>query len=274
MASALEPFLPGKIPTGLLPFLPRGWQVLGGIVCVKINEKLGMYRLDIADALLEMYPRCSSVVQIHGIGGESREPRAEMLRGDISETVHTENGVRFSIDAVLTMFSMGNQAERMRMATTGKGDVVVDMFAGVGQFCLPVSVHGGAAMVYACEINSNTFSHLLKGIRLNGVQEIIKPQLGDCRIVAPRGLADRVIMGYLHGTHEYLDVAIGALKETGGVIHYHEATPEALLPKRPMQRLRHAAEGNEKEMKIMEWRVIKKYSPGVQHAVFDVMLGP
>jgi tRNA wybutosine-synthesizing protein 2 len=241
---------------------------------VKINEKLIRYRLDIADVLLEQYPRCSSVVQIHGIGGESRKPRAELLRGDSSKTVHTENGVRFSLDVLLTMFSMGNHAERLRMATIGRGEVVVDMFAGVGQFCLPVSVHSGVDMVYACEINSNTFSHLLHGIRLNGVQEILKPQLGDCRIVAPRGLADRVIMGYLHGTHEYLDVAIQVLKETGGVIHYHEAVPQALLPERPLQRLRHAAEFQGKEMRILDWRVIKKYSPGVLHAVFDVLFEP
>jgi tRNA wybutosine-synthesizing protein 2 len=81
-------------------------------------------------------------------------------------------------------------------------------------------------------------------------------------------------MGYLHGTHEYLDVAIQVLKETGGVIHYHEAVPQALLPERPLQRLRHAAEFQGKEMRILDWRVIKKYSPGVLHAVFDVLFEP
>jgi len=272
-ASVLEPVLSGRIPRNLLSFLPRGWQVLGGVVCVKIPAQLERYRYDVADALLESYPRCSAVVRLHGVEGDCRRPRAELLRGESAETVHVENGVRYSIDAERTMFSMGNHAERLRMAGLGRGEVIVDIFAGVGQLCFPVAVHGGASEVHACELDSNTFSHLLRGIRLNGIQEKVMAYQGDCRRVAPRGVADRVIMGYVNTTHEYLDTAMAVLKTRGGVVHYHETTPQALVPERPLRRLRQAADVCGREMDVLKWHRVKKYSPGVEHVVFDVRFG-
>jgi len=273
VTSVLEPVVSGRLPPGLFRFLPGGWHIIGDVICVKIHTEIERYRYDVAGALLELYPRCSAVVRIIGIKGECREPHAELLLGDSAETVHSENGVRFSIDALRTMFSMGNHAERLRMAGVGEGEVVVDLFAGVGQLCLPMVVHGGAAKVYACELNPCTFEHLKRGIRLNGVQEIVTPYLGDCREVAPRRVADRVIMGYVRTTHEFLDVAIRALKTSGGIIHYHETAPQELVPERPLQRLRLAARECRREMRLLCWRRVKKYSPGVEHVVFDVKLG-
>jgi len=274
VASAIEPLLAGRLPDDLLGLLPRGWQVLGGVVVVKLHPRLEAHKCEIADALLELYPRCSAVVRVAGVGGECRHPVAELLRGDGARTVHAENGVCYSLDALRTMFSAGNHAERLRMAGVGCGDVVVDLFAGVGQLCLPVAVHGGARRVHACELDANTFSHLLRGIRLNGVQEIVEPLVGDCHEVAPRGVADRIIMGYVHTTHEYLDVAMGSLKPQGGVVHYHETAPCALVPERPLRRLEEAAARGGRRVEVLGWHRVKKYSPGVEHVVVDARFGP
>ena len=99
------------------------------------------------------------------------------------------------------------------------------------------------------------------------VDNIIKPIQGDCRDLAPKGIADRVLMGYIGNTHHYLDVALNALKEEGGVIHYHESVPDKLKFIRPVERVKKVAEGHKVE--ILNRKIIKTYSPGVFHVVVD-----
>jgi len=54
------------------------------------------------------------------------------------------------------MFSAGNAPERHRVAKFRcEGEVVVDMFAGIGYFTLPYLIHAGAQLVHACEWNPN-----------------------------------------------------------------------------------------------------------------------
>lgn len=52
------------------------------------------------------------------------------------------------------MFSAGNISERHRIAKLNcEGQIVVDMFAGIGYFTLPYLVHARAEFLYACEWN-------------------------------------------------------------------------------------------------------------------------
>ncbi|WP_341537002.1 hypothetical protein [Methanosarcina barkeri] len=39
------------------------------------------------------------------------------------------------------MYSKGNLEERKRMSKLGEGEIVVDMFAGIGYFSIPMAVH-------------------------------------------------------------------------------------------------------------------------------------
>jgi tRNA wybutosine-synthesizing protein 2 len=98
----------------------------------------------------------------------------------------------------------------------------------------------------------------------------VKPLLGDCGKVAPRGVADRVIMGILHVTHEYLPLAIQVLKPSGGVIHYHESVPSRLRFERPVERILAAAGG--RKVEVLNKRLVKRYAPGVDHVVIDAKI--
>ncbi|MFN4133828.1 MAG: class I SAM-dependent methyltransferase family protein, partial [Candidatus Hadarchaeales archaeon] len=151
-------------------------------------------------------------------------------------------------------------------------ETVVDMFAGVGQFSIPIAKHARPAKVYAIEKNRETFGYLVENIRINKVGHLISPIFGDCREVAPRGVADRVVMGIIHVTHTYLPTAISALKPSGGIIHYHETVPCRLLFERPVKRILSATQG--KRVEIIGKRVVKKYSPNVAHVVIDAFVGP
>ena len=237
-------------------------KVIGDILVLK-NEP------DNLQELLDL-PEVKRIVKLGRINGPKREPEVKMLVGDNTETIHRENHCFFKLDVARIMWSKGNTGERKRMSTLAEdGEIIVDMFAGIGYFSIPIAVHSNPAKIYSLEINPVSYGYLKENIMLNKVEEIIEPILGDCREFAPKNFADRVLMGYIGNTHEYLDKAVDIVKP-GGIIHYHESVPDKLKFERPPQRIIDAAGG--RDVEILNKRIIKKYSPGVYHVVIDARI--
>ena len=157
------------------------------------------------------------------------------------------------------------------MGRLGGGEVVVDMFAGIGYFTLPMAVHSRPKRIVAIEINPVAYGYLVENIRLNGVDGIVVPLHGDCARMTPEGVADRAVMGYVGTTDRYLDAGIRALRQ-GGVLHYHQTVPERLYPGRLEEDLAEAAERAGRSAKIERAARVKKYSPGMLHAVIDARI--
>ncbi|MCX9083530.1 MAG: class I SAM-dependent methyltransferase family protein [Candidatus Methanoperedens sp.] len=247
--------------------LPRGWQILGDIIIVTLDEKLKDRKSDIGKALLSYYPGCKTVLLDRGISGQLRQPDREIIAGeDNTETIHKENSCLFKLDAMKIMFSQGNLAEKKRMSKLGTDETVVDMFAGIGYFSIPMAVNSKPKKIISIEINPVSFGYLKENIVLNRVVEIIEPLAGDCAKVTPRHIANRVIMGYFDG-QDYLGTGINALLP-GGILHYHEAVPEA-IESRPVDRIFEVSKSLGRQVEITERRRIKKYAPGVWHVVVD-----
>lgn len=257
------------IPEHQKKFLPSGWQLLGDVIIITLREELENRKKDIAKALLSMYPGFRTVLLDRGIRGKMRLPEREIIIGGKTETFHRENGCLFKLDAMRIMYSQGNLAERKRMSRLGKGEVVVDMFAGIGYFSIPMAVHSKPDKIIAIEINPVSSGYLRENIRLNRVENILETVEGDCSLVTPAGIADRVIMGYLDA-HLYIDQGIRALVP-GGILHFHEAVPEA-VEQRPAGRIVESAKKLGRKVEIIEARRIKKYSPGVWHVVVDARI--
>jgi len=269
---SLKEYLKDLLSEAELSCVPSGWHILGDIVIVSIPESLENKKVQIAEALLAMHPKCRSVVRDFGIEGQFRQPIRELLLGTSTETIHKEHGCFFKQDVTKVMYSKGNLDERKRMSKLGQGEVVVDMFAGIGYFSIPMAVHAQPKKIISIEINPESFAYLKENVRLNHVEDIITPVLGDCSQAAPEGEADRVIMGYVGTTHHYLEQAIKALKKSGGVLHYHETVPENLSRTRPEERIKKASGRLVKKVEILATRRIKKYSPGVLHVVVDARI--
>ncbi|WP_174590470.1 class I SAM-dependent methyltransferase [Methanocella conradii] len=270
-SNPLETVLKDKLTPDELKALPRGWQILGEVILVHIPPALQGKKALVADGLLRLYPRCRTVLETRRIAGEYRQPIVEKLAGDRTETLHKENYVVYKLDAARVMFSQGNFYERRRMGTVGKNERVVDMFAGIGYFTLPMAVHSRPEKILAIELNPLSYGYLCENIALNKVEGIVEPILGDCREKTPVGWADRVIMGYVGKTQEYLPWGIRALKP-GGILHYHETTPDRLVFERPIQNVKEAAKEQGRSAEILNTIKVKKYSPGVWHVVIDARL--
>ncbi|MDR3223910.1 MAG: class I SAM-dependent methyltransferase family protein [Methanobrevibacter sp.] len=211
-----------------------------------------------------------SIVKINEISGQIREPKIELLYGETTETIHKENGCLYNLDLSKIMWSKGNTNERMRIAKlVNDNETVLDMFAGIGYFSIPIAIHSNPKKVIAIEINPNSFNYLKKNIILNKVQNKINPILGNCKDLDRNILVDRIIMGYIKTTHHYLNSAISALNN-GGILHYHETVPNKLINTRPINRIKKTAKN--KKVKLLNTKTIKKYAPGVSHVVLDVQI--
>jgi tRNA wybutosine-synthesizing protein 2 len=259
-----------------LALLPRGWQIIGDIMVFSLHRDLCPVKELVGNAMLELYPHCKSVYLDMGITGQMRRPGRELVAvrdgvDDTAVTVHTENGCRFKLDVTKVMFSKGNLQERMRMARLGKGEVVVDMFAGIGYFTIPIAVHSHPDKIVAIEINPESYHYLVENIQLNGVEGIVKPVFGDCAEMTPIFSADRVIMGYVGNTCRYLKHGIKALK-SGGILNYHDTMPVHLVPSRSIDLIKIEAGKQCRRAEILDWHRIKKYSPGVWHVVVDARI--
>jgi len=251
--------------------LPRRWQILGDLVLVNIWPQIEHLKRQIGQGLLQLYPRCRSVLWDKGVYGRLRTPEVEVIAGGATETLHKENYCKFALDARLVMFSAGNFAERLRMAKIGAGEAVLDMFSGIGQLCIPMAVHARPSSIVAIELNPAAYHYLKQNIALNRVNEIIRPVCGDCAEIKSTHQFDRVIMGHFDARH-YLQKAIQSLR-CDGVLHYHEVVPSEAMRELPFTRVAETAGRLARSAELLQTRKVKDYAPGIIHVVTDAKIG-
>ncbi len=245
--------------------LPDNWEMIGDVLFIKLPDELLEHKKHIAEVYSKVL-NAKTVMLQGSIEGAKREPIVKKIYGDETETVHVENCVKYKLDTSQLMFSSGNIDERIRMAEeVEESDTVLDMFAGIGYFTLPMAVHGNPKQIYSLEINPTAFRYLEENIRLNEVEDIVEAWHGDNRDFSLVG-ADRVVMGYLHETWNFLGKAVDFL-ESDGVIHYHTRSLDKKYPEDVKEELE---ENISQSFEIADIKKIKSYAPHVFHVVADV----
>jgi len=155
---------------------------------------------------------------------------------------------------------------------------VLDMFAGVGYFALPMA--RGGAEVTAVERNPAAFRYLVENAVLNDVEDRLRPFRADCRDVVEwhadpevdvEVTAERIVMGH-YDAPGYLDSALSVL-EPDGTLHLHATTHEAEIPEGPAATLEGAVEEAGRAVDSLDLRRVKSYSEGVWHVVVDAVVG-
>ena len=250
-----------------ISYLKGGWEIVGEVLILELPEELESKKQIIGKKFLEFFPRVKTVLNRKEIAHEFRKPVVEIIAGSETETIHRENYCAFKWDASKIMFSAGNMGERKRMASiSSANEVVVDMFAGIGYFSIPIAKHSKPKKVFSIEKNPVAFDYLKENIELNKLRNV-EPILGDCREAALNNIADRVIMGYFFDQEKFLPAAVNALKEKG-VIHYHDIAMKKEIQSR-VEEVRAALRDLGCEAKLIEKRVVKSYAPMRWHVVFD-----
>jgi tRNA wybutosine-synthesizing protein 2 len=259
-----------QIPPELKRIMPDKWERLGTVLVLKLPRKLQEHKKEIARAYAAALGVETVLQDISGSRGVLREPTTELLLGSETETVHTENYVRYQLDAARIMFSSGNMAERIRMGKTVRpGETVVDMFAGIGYFTLQMAVHGKPRMIHACELNPLSFQYLKQNVKLNKVGRTVNPLEGDCRTVAPEGVADRVVMGHFDSVG-FIPKSLKVLKPEGGMVHVHCLCRKDRIPQEAWDKVRRMIENEGRKAELLHCEKVKSFKPRVWHVVLDV----
>ncbi len=255
------------IPMELKGLLPHKWELLGDVLLIRLPPELVPYKAEVAGAYAKHLHARTVCQETGGISGVLRTPQVEVIFGNGTETVHKENGILYKLDVARVMFSSGNMEEKRRMSSLDcRGETVADMFAGIGYFSLPLALHAKAKRVVACEINPVAFGYLVDNIGLNHVEDVVQPFLGDNRSLPGMHWADRVLMGYVGTTEQFLPKAFELVK-SGGVIHYHETCPIDEFPERPLRRIVESA--GEMKIDVLRQGEVKSYAPAISHFVID-----
>ncbi|WP_010478252.1 tRNA(Phe) (4-demethylwyosine(37)-C(7)) aminocarboxypropyltransferase Taw2 [Thermococcus zilligii] len=264
----IREILSRELPPELVELLPKHWVRIGDVIILPLRRELEPYRGRIAEVYAGVLG-AKAVLRKGHIHGETRNPDYELLYGTDTITVHVENGVKYKLDVAKIMFSPANVKERVRMGKVARpGELVVDMFAGIGHLSLPMAVHGKARVI-AIEKSPYTFRFLVENIELNNVQDRVTAYNIDNRDFPGENIADRILMGYVSTTHEFIPKALSIARD-GAIIHYHNTVPERLMPEEPFATFLRIAKEHGYEAEKLNELVIKRYAPGVWHVVVDV----
>lgn len=262
-----------------LSLLPRGFQILGKVMILKLNSKIAEKKFLIGEKCLKLFPNFISVYLNQGkVVGTFRKPeKMELIAGEDNPIVeHREHDVIYLFDLTKIMFSKGNINERKYLASlVREGEIIVDMFAGMGYFSLPIAKHAKPAKIYSIELNPESYNYLVKNIKLNHLEDFIIPIHGDCKKevvkLSKSGIkADRVIMGVLPAPKGYVKEALTLLKENGTIYHY-EGVVEGENYWPLFQEFEDIATTEKIKCKILSKRYVKSYGPNLFHTVIDIL---
>jgi tRNA wybutosine-synthesizing protein 2 len=280
----LKEKLNGKVPADKLDLLPSGFQAIGEICILNLNKELENYKRRIGEAVLLIFKRFKTVCNKKGeITGKFREPQIEVIAGDEkTEAIVKENDCLYKFDVTKIMFAKGNINERVRIARQVKPrEVVVDMFAGIGYFSVPIGRLASPEKIYSIELNPNSIYYLKENLRLNKIEDKFEVIHGDCKEevdnLIERGVkADRVVMGYLPPPMEFVPWALKIVKNKG-IVHYEDILnldddKRKHEVKERMEKIEEFGKEQGKKVKLISVNYVKDYRPHVGHYVLDILV--
>jgi len=245
---SLQELLSRSLPPRLVEEAPRSFDVIGDIAIVEIQPELWPYRHEVGSAIMALQKHVRLVLAKGGpVSGPFRLRRLVPIAGyGPTETTHREHGCIFKLDVARAYFSPRLSYEHARVAGQARpGELVVDMFAGVGPFSIIMAKREPSVLAYAIDANPIAFHYLAMNVRANKLRGSVVPVLSDARRAiqkALRGLADRVIMDLPERAHEFLDAACLAIRPSGGHLHFYTFAGAPEPEKEAVERLKAGVE--------------------------------
>ena len=260
-----------------LSSLSTGIDTVGDIIILKIPESLENKKKLICDKILDQIRSVKTVfVQKSSVIGDYRLRDLEFVSGENKTlTIHKEHGCKFYVDVCNTFFSPRLSNERRRISNlVNKNEIIINMFGGVGPFCIIIGKKSSVDKIFSIDINPDAYKLLVKNIQINKVGDIINPILGDSKNIVPSsllGLADRIIMPLPENSFEYIEAALSGIKNSGGIIHlYSHIYIDELDSK--INLIMKRIESQDKSCKILSSNIVKNIGPGWGQVVFDIQI--
>ena len=274
----------------LLDDLPNKWEKLGSIALIPQYSLENKHWQNVLEQTSQveistLWKTIAESIGVKSLGrqqeisnNQMRTSQVILLHGDSGICEFTDHGVTFALDVTEVMFSSGNVTERHRIGDIDMtGEVVVDAFAGIGYYTLPMLVRSNAKHVYAIEINPNSVKWLEAAAKKNDVQKRLTILRGDNSEIMQdlHNIADRVHLGILPSSKSAWKNAARCLKPEGGFIHIHMNCKEEEIADLAADILCEfetiCRELNmDWELSIHHIEKVKWYAPRIRHVVIDL----
>ena len=265
----------------ILNSLPNKWEKHGDLILLPQGsfEEWGQYAGSELWTLVAHSLGGRRLALKGEITGPERRPNTELLLGESSWVTHREHGINYSFDVTKSMFSAGNLPERGRIGDLDcSEETILDLYAGIGYYTLPLLVRAGAKHVHACEWSEDAVHALNHNLEANNVAERCTVRLGDNRVSLAEGgsasdalgSCDRVMLGLIPSSKEGWPLALAALKPEGGWLHLHGNAPGGNEGEWANSVVKQIAEMEYREIELINLVKVKWYAPRIRHCVLDI----
>ncbi len=202
-------------------------EIIGDIAIIRIPFGIEPEELKpLAERILQEFKYIKSVWGgLPGVSGPYRlRPYVHLAGEERSETIYREHGCLFKIDITKVYVSPTLNYEHRRIAGLVRpGEIITNMFAGAGFFSIIAAKLSRPKKVYSIDINPDAYHYMVENVRLNKVENIVEPILGDAAEIIMeklRNTSDRVLMPYPELALDYLKYAVQALRGKGWIHIY------------------------------------------------------
>ncbi|XP_064490241.1 tRNA (guanine(37)-N1)-methyltransferase-like [Ornithodoros turicata] len=202
-----------------------GHSIVGHIVHLNLRPHLEPFKHLIGQVYLDKVKNVGCVMnKVNTIENEFRTFHMELLAGEAKTEVSVkENGARFEFDFAEVYWNPRLSTEHCRIVSClGAGDVLYDVFAGVGPFAIPAARR--KCTVFANDLNPVSYKWLSHNVALNKVskqvstfnldgREFIRTVFGS-RVPEQleQGKCIHVVMNLPSNATEFLDAFVGVLE--------------------------------------------------------------
>ncbi|KAI9191284.1 hypothetical protein LWI28_006425 [Acer negundo] len=155
----------------------------GHVAHLNIHDELLPYKDVIAKVIYDKnYPRIRTVAnKVGAITNEFRVPKFEILAGeDNMVTELKQYGATFKLDYSLVYWNSRLEHEHLRLISQFRpGEIICDMFAGIGPFAIPAAQKG--CVVFANDLNPDSIHYLKINAKVNKVDNSVCAYNMDAR---------------------------------------------------------------------------------------------
>ncbi len=161
-----------KVLAGTGVEVPVSFETIGHIAHMNLRDHHAPYRAVIGEVLLDKVKHLRTVISKRGeIASVFRTFEYDLLAGSPDTVVSiTHNGCRFSFDYAKVYWNTRLETEHKRMSDSfAPGQVIADVFAGVGPFALPAAKRG--CFVLANDLNPESHAALVANMARNKLEK-------------------------------------------------------------------------------------------------------
>ena len=264
-----------SLPKDLQKELPTSYDIIGKIALIKLNKELLKNKKEIGDALLRVNKSLETVCLVNPVRGELRTRAIEIIAGKKqTKTIYFEYGSKFIIDIKKVYFSPRLANERKRVSNlVHKGEIIVDMFAGVAPFSIIIGKFSNPKIIYTVDKNKEAVEFAKTNIKINNLLDKIEVICLDAKNIESiftnkDNKADRIIMNLPFSAHMYFENAL-KIAANKCIIHYYDILKIEDIKQRKNYLIEIAKKMNFKLEKMVIHK-IKTYAPREFYIGIDI----